>query len=228
MAVIGSWTHTPTSAAVVPSAGWVSNLAQIKTAVNTIDQAQMNTDSVGTAQIIALNVTAAKIAADAIDGSKIADDAIDSEHYVDGSIDNQHIANATITSAKLANMFEAFQVAEQATDTVAETSWHDLVNATATVVLEVTSSLVVHAMFEMDQGADYGASLRIVYDTGSGAVQIGGDIDADQSIWGAGAHGVATNLAADSYTVKLQAKVASNSANFVKYSLCGFSIPYQA
>ncbi len=232
MAVLPAWGHTPTTDAVIPSAGWVSNLAQIRAAINTIDQAQMNTNSVGTAQILALNVTRAKIALDAINGTLVADESIDSEHYVDGSIDNEHHAAGAIGADKLGNMFEGAQDDEVATDTVTETDWHDIVGSSVAITLDVASDLMCLGMTMNLAGVGAINSLRVVYDTGAGDIQVGQD-GQNRSGHGAAeyfqimAGGVASNLAADTYTFKLQGKVASGTGTYTKNNICVLSVPHR-
>lgn len=232
MAVVGAFEHTPVDAAVIPADEWLAQLNQFKTAINTIDLAQMNTNSVGTDQVEALAITTAKLAADCITGAKIADNAIDSEHYVDSSIDTQHIADAQITAPKLGNMFEAAQDDEVATDTVTETDWHDIAGSSVEVTLDVASDVLVLGFSILHNSTeDTPTALRVVYNTGAGDTQVGQDTyyqqtfasDYDPAVVG----GVASNLAADTYTFKLQAKVGSGTGTYLKNNISVLSVPHR-
>ncbi len=72
MAVVGAFVWDPQTGDVIeagePSGTGLQDVwAQFKTAINTIDLAQMNTNSVGNVQIVALAITRAKCALDVID-----------------------------------------------------------------------------------------------------------------------------------------------------------------
>lgn len=231
MSQIGTWTYTFVDGTTADADEVMANLNQAKTAINTIDLAQMNTNSVGTDQIVALAVTTAKLAADAITGAKVADDAIDSEHYVDGSIDTQHIADAQITATKLGTMFEGAQDTEVASDTVTETDWHDIVGSSVSVTLDVASDVMCLGFSTASESASGGCYLRVVYATNGSVTQVGQYVYVEGP--GAGAYtnltcgGIASNLAADTYTFKVQAKVGSGTGTYKCTNISVLSVPHR-
>lgn len=237
MAVVGAYGYTPVDDAIIEPglspAGVLTVWDQFKAAINTIDLAQMNTNSVGTDQLLALNVTTAKIALDAITNALIADEQIDSEHYVDGSIDTAHLGNAQVTAAKLGNMFEAAQDDEVATDTVTETDWHDIVGSSVAVTLDVASDVMALGFTTVKLDTAGLCYLRVVYNTGAGDTQIGQDLYNKYGSVAAGEEysiavgGIAANLSADDYTFKLQAKVSTGSGTYLKNNLSVISVPHR-
>lgn len=82
--------NTATTGTAISSSEYNDNMTRIRAAVNTIDAAQLNTDSVTTAKIVDANVTADKLATDSVTETKI----------LDATITAAKLAAATITSLK--------------------------------------------------------------------------------------------------------------------------------
>jgi len=90
--------NTATTATTISSSEYNDNMTRIRAAVNTIDAAQLNTDSVTTVKIVDANVTEAKLATDSVTADKLASDAVTEDKILDATITYAKLAAATILS----------------------------------------------------------------------------------------------------------------------------------